>query len=116
MLDTDSRRSITMRRGFYVATAVLIAGIAVAGFWPTYWGPFFSGTLDKHWLLHLHAGVFTVWLLLLITQTGLVRRGRTDLHQKLGAALGSWRGGSSRRGRPVDGRGSRLPGDRGGIQ
>jgi len=92
MLDGDRRPSITIQRGFYVGAAVVIASVAVAGFWPTYWGPFFSGTLDKHWLLHLHAGVFTVWLFLLITQTGLVRRGRTDLHQKLGAALGSWWG------------------------
>lgn len=92
MLDADRRPSITVQRVFYVGAAVVIAGIAVAGFWPTYWSPLFSGKLEKHWLLHLHAGVFTGWLLLLITQTSLVRRGRTDLHQKVGAALGGWWG------------------------
>lgn len=76
------------RRGFYVGLAVLITALAVAGFWPTYWGPLFSGTLDLHWLLHLHGIVFTSWLALLIVQTVLVYRERTGLHQRMGKVIG----------------------------
>lgn len=79
---------ITVRRGFYVGLAALITVVAVAGFWPTYWGPLFSGTLDLHWLLHVHGIVFTSWLVLLIVQTVLVYRGRTDLHQRMGKYVG----------------------------
>lgn len=77
-----------LRRGFYVGLALLIAAFAVTGFWPTYWGPLFSGSLDLHWLLHLHGVVFTAWLVLLITQTVLVYRGRTDLHRSMGKVVG----------------------------
>lgn len=82
MLDADPRRSSTIRRRFYAALAVLIAGVAVAGFWPTYWG-LASPARSTSTVLHLHTGVFTAWLLLLITHASLVRRGRTDLRQKL---------------------------------
>lgn len=68
--------------------AVLILALAIAGFWPTYWGPLLEGTLDLHWLIHLHGIVLSSWLVLLIVQTALVRRGRTDLHQAVGKIVG----------------------------
>lgn len=71
----DPGIEVVVQRGFYVGLAVLMAAFAVAGFWSTYWGPLISGTLDLHWLLHLHGVVQTTWLLLLITQAGLVLRG-----------------------------------------
>jgi uncharacterized membrane protein YozB (DUF420 family) len=37
-------------------------------------------------LVHLHAMVFTAWILLFIAQTSLVAAGRTDLHRRLGMA------------------------------
>lgn len=77
-----------LRRGFYLGLALLMTVFAVGGFWRTYWGPLFGGTLELHWLLHLHGVVFTLWLILLITQTGLVFRGRTHMHQTLGKYVG----------------------------
>lgn len=77
-----------IRRGFYVGLAVLITALAVAGFWPTYWGPLFSGTLDLHWLLHVHGVVFTLWLVVLTAQAGLVYQGQTELHQTVGTSVG----------------------------
>lgn len=89
MTDQDRGRARDrVRRGFYVGLAVLMAAFAVAGFWPTYWGPLFSGTLDLHWLLHLHGVVLTTWLLILIVQASLVLRGRTDLHMTAGKTVG----------------------------
>lgn len=75
-------------RVFWVGMAVLILAVAIAGFWPTYWGPLLEGTLDLHWLVHLHGIVLSSWLVLLIVQTVLVRRGRTDLHQSVGKIVG----------------------------
>lgn len=88
---TDSARigfKSRNRRGFYVGLTVLITAFAVAGFWPTYWGPLFSGTLDLHWLLHVPGIVFALWLVLLIVQSGLVYRGKVGLHETLGVSLG----------------------------
>lgn len=36
--------------------------------------------------VHLHAAVFTSWLVLFVVQTSLVRHGRVDPHRQLGAA------------------------------
>ena len=35
-------------------------------------------------LVHVHGAVFTLWILLFITQTSLVAAGRVDLHRRLG--------------------------------
>ncbi len=87
---SDGRKivSLTVRRGFYVGLALLMTVITVGAFWPTYWGPLLGGSLDLHWLLHVHGLVFTLWLAVLALQTVLVYRGRTDLHQRLGASVG----------------------------
>lgn len=63
--------------------------LAVAGFWPSYWGPLLAGTLDLHPLLHVHGLVFTAWMALFVTQAALVYRGRADLHVRLGKTLGA---------------------------
>jgi hypothetical protein len=48
--------------------------------------------LGKHppLLLHLHAAVFTIWMLLLTAQVLLVVGDRVDLHRKLGWLLAAW--------------------------
>lgn len=84
----DAGIRVVVQRSFYVGMAVLIAVFAVIGFWPSYWGPLFSGTLDMHWLLHLHGIVFTSWVILLVVQAGLVRHGRLDRHRQLGTRVG----------------------------
>jgi len=38
-------------------------------------------------IVHLHAAVFSAWLILLIVQVSLVRVGRRDLHRKLGTGM-----------------------------
>jgi hypothetical protein len=63
---------------------VLCAGIALVGFWRTYFGRLFSGALDVLPIIHLHAIVFSGWLGLLMAQAVLAGTGRTALHMKLG--------------------------------
>lgn len=66
--------------------------VAIVGFWPTYFSYLVSGTLDKAPIIHLHAAVFTGWLILVIAQAALAGRGRVQLHRKVGS-LGMAYGG-----------------------
>ncbi|HUK03117.1 MAG TPA: hypothetical protein VLW26_12635 [Steroidobacteraceae bacterium] len=78
-----SRRS--REHWFYSALAILIAIAVFVGFAPSYY-------LKAHYavpppltsVLHVHGAVFTLWIVLLVTQTSLVAADRTDLHRRLG--------------------------------
>jgi hypothetical protein len=71
-------------RGLHVAVAVLMTSFVIAGFWP-YFGRLFAGVVaQRHWIIHLHAVVFSGWMVLLLVQVTLVHRGRTALHRKVG--------------------------------
>lgn len=69
----------------------LFSGIALLalvevfiGFGPTYYlAGVFSAPLPNA-LVHVHGAIFTLFLLLFITQTSLVAIGRTDWHRRLG--------------------------------
>jgi hypothetical protein len=68
----------------YLPAGVIALTIAIAGFWPTYFGPLFRGTVQALPIIHIHAAVFVVWLLLVITQAALAATGRTALHIRIG--------------------------------
>ena len=55
----------------------------IAGFWP-YFAAGGRGPTPRPWLIHVHAAVFSGWMVLLLTQVLLVWRGRTDMHRRLG--------------------------------
>lgn len=80
-------------RLFYSGMAIAMAVLVLSGFAPTYYMRFFAGgpratvsggPLTS--LLHLHAALFTGWVLLFITQTALVASHRVTVHRRLGAA------------------------------
>jgi hypothetical protein len=69
---------------FFSAMALLILGTVLVGFARTY---YFAGVFVAHVpnpLVHVHAAVFSSWILLFIAQTSLVSAGRLDLHRRLG--------------------------------
>ena len=72
------------RRPFYIGVSLFMGLIAVVGFWPTYFGPLVLGTLAQPLLIHLHATVFTGWLVLFLTQVVLAATGRVAWHLRLG--------------------------------
>ncbi|MFB6097519.1 MAG: hypothetical protein ABEK84_00075 [Salinibacter sp.] len=82
----------TTPRLFWVGMAVFLTGIVVVGFWPTYFGPLVLGQeappdwgfVKAAWPIHLHAAVFTGWMALLVAQTVLVAREKTQAHMQLG--------------------------------
>jgi len=73
-------------RLFYTGMALALLFTVFAGFARTYYLRSYFGTPALTPLLRLHGVVFTLWLLLLPTQTALVAAGRVRLHRRLGVA------------------------------
>jgi hypothetical protein len=80
-----ARAGAPRRSGFYVGMAVAILAVVLTGFGQRYFLRIPSGTLTLPLLVHVHAVVFTSWILLFIAQTSLVAAHRVDLHRRLGA-------------------------------
>ena len=76
-------RGVT-RRPFYIGVSLLMGLIAIVGFWPTYFGPLARGTISQPLLIHVHATVFTGWLVLFLTQVALAASGHVAWHLRLG--------------------------------
>ncbi len=71
---------------FFSITAALMLVTVFIGFSRTYYlaGVFRAPLASR--ILHMHGAAFSLWMLLLITQTSLVAVGRTDIHKRLGLA------------------------------
>ena len=75
-------------RIFYTTMGIVIAATVFAGFAPTYYlshwfnPPARMPTMNP--LLHVHAVVFTLWIVLGVVQPALVANGKRELHKKLG--------------------------------
>jgi hypothetical protein len=72
-------------RQAYFAIALLIAGIVAWGFWKTYYAQPFART-DLPSVVHVHAAVFSLWILVLVAQAAAVVAGNVRLHRRLGSA------------------------------
>ena len=73
-------------RIFFSGMAILLFVTTVVGFARTY---FLAGMIRAHLpspIIHIHGAIFSLWILLLITQTSLEAAHRTDIHRKLGLA------------------------------
>jgi FtsH-binding integral membrane protein len=73
-------------RRIWLATSCAAALIAFAGFAPTYYLKTWFGTPALTPLLHVHAILFSTWLVVFGAQATLISARRFDLHRKLGAA------------------------------
>ncbi len=71
---------------FYSAMAIVSSLTIVAGFFNTYGPKVMTGEPALPSIIHVHALVFTSWLIVFVAQTTLVLGGRTDIHRRLGAA------------------------------
>lgn len=79
-------RSATFDSRFFSTMAVLILATTAVGFSRTYYlnGLFYAPLPSP--IIHLHAVVFTIWILLYVVQSALVPLGRVAAHRKLGMA------------------------------
>jgi hypothetical protein len=69
---------------FFPGMALLLLATVLVGFARTY---FLAGVFRAHLpnvLIHIHAVVFSSWILLLIMQVSLISAGRADLHRRIG--------------------------------
>jgi uncharacterized membrane protein YozB (DUF420 family) len=73
-------------RSFYTTMAVVPAVVIVVGFANTYGPKVISGSTPVPPIIHLHAVLFTCWLVLFIAQALLVARGQVLAHMRLGIA------------------------------
>jgi len=72
------------RNSIVIPLALLAAALAIAGFWPSYFGPLVQGRPHVAWFFHLHAWIFLGWIGLVILQSYLAITGRIALHIKVG--------------------------------
>src|SRR6516164_11533762 len=71
---------------FFAGMSCLMLATAFVGFAPTYYlAGVFRAPLPSP-IIHVHGAVFSLWILLLVTQTSLVAAGRVDIHRRLGIA------------------------------
>lgn len=78
------RRPMNNANRLYVGLGLLVAAIALVGFWPTYFAPLLRGLAGHPSVIHFHAAVFSGWVLLFIAQALFAATGRIALHRKLG--------------------------------
>lgn len=71
-------------RFFFPAVSAVVATCVFVGFARTYYLKEIFHTPSLPLLLHVHGFVMTCWLALLVTQTALVARDRSDIHRRLG--------------------------------
>jgi hypothetical protein len=94
MESTLAARPVTTRdRPFYLGMAVALALTVLFGFGPTYYFTFFRGGPTHTFgggpctpIFHVHAALFTGWVVLFIVQTSLVATRRVAVHRRLGIA------------------------------
>jgi hypothetical protein len=71
---------------FFLVMALFLAAVAAIGFAPTY---YLAGGLRAPLpsrIVHIHAVIFTTWMLLLVVQTALISARKVRWHRNLGVA------------------------------
>jgi hypothetical protein len=71
-------------RLFFTAMPILMTVAVFVGFAPTYYLKAVYGTPPLSLLHQIHGFLFSLWMVLLITQPALVAARRTDLHRRIG--------------------------------
>ena len=71
---------------FFTSMTLVMLVTVFVGFAHTYYlAGVFRAPLPSP-IIHIHAAVFSCWILLLVAQTSLVSAGRVDIHRRLGMA------------------------------
>ncbi|MFN8259259.1 MAG: hypothetical protein U0W24_26460 [Bacteroidales bacterium] len=75
------------RSFFYIIVSVIFLLIVLAGFTPTYYFPVIQNSFTTDIpIIHIHAALYSFWILFTIVQPALVVTGRTKFHKKIGIA------------------------------
>jgi hypothetical protein len=73
-----------LERYFYLSMALLVAAVVIFGFSHTIGANLLHPDTPPPWILHVHAMVFSGWVVLFIAQCALVRVSKPALHRRLG--------------------------------
>jgi hypothetical protein len=71
-------------RFFYLGMSLLVAAVVAFGFGHTIGANLLHPDTPRPLILHLHAVVFSIWVVLFITQSALVRVSKVALHRRMG--------------------------------
>ena len=88
-----SGRRLLRKSPFFTLLGLLMLLLAIGGFWPQYFSAVTGRTPEastQFWLIHVHAALFTAWLLLYISQATLIMTGRARIHLKMGPWLAAY--------------------------
>lgn len=72
------------RSAFHPMFAFYALSVAIIGFAGTYFLPLARGTFAAPWFVHAHGSLLFGWIVLLLTQTFLIRQRHVAVHRKLG--------------------------------
>lgn len=86
MVTTKVQQDEGKHNTFYFAMALLFALAAVIGFAPNSIAILNGAKENPPLLIHLHAASMSLWMALLVVQSGLAGRGHMRLHMALGQA------------------------------
>lgn len=78
---------------FFTILGLIMLVLAISGFWPQYFSAITGrppAATTRFWLIHLHAALFTAWLLLYISQATLIMTGNARVHLKMGPWLAAF--------------------------
>lgn len=67
--------------GYYLLGLIILV---VLGFWNSYFSKLFEQTNEFNIYFHFHAIIAFLWILMVIVQPFLVKRGKIELHRKIG--------------------------------
>lgn len=87
---SSSARRWLRKSPFFTLLGLIMLALAISGFWPQYFSAVTGrtpGATTQFWMIHLHAALFTVWLLLYISQATLIMTGNARVHLKMGPWL-----------------------------
>ena len=79
----------TAERRFFLSMACALLAVTFAGFAPSYYLMRYTGAPALVPIVHLHGLLCSLWVLLLVAQTGLVTARRIDLHRIAGSLGGA---------------------------
>src|SRR4029077_5650741 len=71
-------------RVFFAGMALVILALVVVGFWPTYYGAGVVQAPLPSTMIHVHAVVFSLWIVMFLVQVGLVSARKVKWHMTLG--------------------------------